>query len=325
MENKNLLKKFFIGLGVSALVFFSINLFGNQLGNFFYSFNDMANGSFLGANASVSVKSLENKRQEKIWNFEVPEITAKSATAVVLKSKGNKQILYNKNGDAKLSVASLTKLMTALTIFELKETYDFNETITVKQNSLPQNEDQKYKELKIGDKLSVENLLNLMLVESNNDAALALAEPMGMPAFTDVMNFYAEKIGMTSTAFINSTGLDFKKSSNISTANDLTVLAETILEKYPEIFKITTNEEFNTEKIGVVGREIFSVKNTNLLLGKVPNIMGGKTGQTPNSGGCLLLLVKDDVSGDVLVSVVLDSQDRFGDMEKIIKGAGLPI
>ncbi len=269
------------------------------------------------------VEKLKIEREEK-KRFENLDIEAKAALAVEFDQSGKEKILFKKNSDQTLTIASLTKLMTALVVFEMKEIYNPDQLIEISKEALVQEGASKYGDLRPGEKLSAESLLAIMLIESSNDAAFALTEPLGEPRFVDLMNLYAQKIGLENTNFANPTGLepeDPSEPKNLSTARDLFRLAKYILENQPEIFGITASQSY---LVFTPQGEIhhFIPRNTNELLGEIPGIIGGKTGWEVEAGGCLLLVLKNR-QGDYFINVVLAAPDRFSEMRKLINAINL--
>lgn len=245
---------------------------------------------------------------QRDWKVEELNIKARSAVSVENNSVEPDKILFEKNSETRFPIASLTKLMTAIIVLD---NYNLSQNISlnVKSDSqLPVTQD-----LKLGDTLPVEGFLHIMLIESSNKAAYALAENVGEETFISLMNRKAKEIGLQNTFFADPTGLSSK---NVSTAKDLTKLAEYILKNYPNIFAITKTQEMDLIDFG-------KVTNTNQLLGEIPEIAGGKTGFTNEANGCLLLVVtntkaKDYLANDYLIYVVLGSDDRFSEMKNII-------
>jgi len=231
------------------------------------------------------------------------KIYAKSAIAVGANLKDNKIILYEKNINEKLPIASLTKLMTAVVVLE---NYDLLENITVSKKA--DSQDAVKTDLKEGDSFSVIDLIYIMLIRSSNKAAFALAEQKGEQNFIDLMNQKSAEIGLVSTVFKDPTGLS---EENVSTANDFAKFAEYVLKKYPQIFDITKTKEFVLPNLG-------RITNTDELLGEIPEIVGGKTGYTLEAKGCLLLITKNSHAQGYLIYVILGSDDRFLEMRKLI-------
>lgn len=252
-----------------------------------------------------------------------PEIRALSALLTKITANGQRSIIWQKRAEQISPIASLSKLMTAVIAAEF---YKQNQNITVTKRAVEQLDAAGF--LKIGERLNLENLLKIMLIESSNDAAFALTEPMGGPnGFVHLMNLKARDLGLSHSYFFNPSGLDPEDTNspeeqiNYSTANDLVVLVQYIVREHPEIAKI----------LGEKGLALYSdngqfhhnLQNTNELLGQIPNIIWGKTGTTDKAGGCLLLTIKGKSPGTYLVAVVLNSPDKFADMKKIIDNYGL--
>lgn len=237
---------------------------------------------------------------------EPPEINAEAAISVKNNSSGEQRIIFEKNADKKLPIASLTKLMTAIISLE---NYDLLRDITISREADLQEPMQA--DLKLGDTFSTVNILYIMLIESNNKAAYAMAEQMGEKKFVALMNQKALEIGLENTFFQDATGLSEK---NISTAKDLAKLAEYIIKNYPEIAEITRIKKFNMPNLG-------EIENTNELLDEIPNIVGGKTGFTRMAKGCMLLIMGEKLSGGYFIHIILGADDRFLEAKKLINFA----
>lgn len=248
-------------------------------------------------------------------NWKIPELKIKSNTAISVEidSKIPKKILFKKNIDQRLPIASLTKLMTACIVLE---NYDLSQTVAISQSAVEQEGESG--NLKKGEMFTVKDLLSVMLMESSNDAAWALTEIMGEKKFVGLMNSRAKKIGLKDTHFVNSTGLDLEEFAafpNYSSAEDLVELAKYLL-KEPLIWEILSTPELDIYGSG--GLYYHQVLNTNKLLGEIPGIVGGKTGWTAQAQGCFLLVLKNPNSNKFLINVILGSEDRFGEMKKLI-------
>jgi len=228
-----------------------------------------------------------------------PDTTARG---VIVLDRNSKMVLYSQNADARMFPASTTKMMTALVVLEHFK--DLDEEITVPQ-AFPIGSNI---ELQSGEKLTIDQLLYAMLVQSANDAAevLAASFPGGRSAFISAMNAAAAKYHLNNTFFANPTGID--DVGHHSTAADLARLADVAL-RDPEFAKIVTIEN------AVVSDRIIS--NTNQLMGRVVGVKGIKTGQTEGAGQALVSLVERD--GNEIIVVVLGSNDRFGDSERLIE------
>jgi len=253
-----------------------------------------------------------------------PEVQAKSAILVeIARNNGQQNIIWAKKADQESPIASLTKLMTAVIAAEF---YQQNQNIIVTKRAIEQLDEAG--NLRAGERLNTEKLLKIMLLESSNDAAFALTEPMGGPeGFVALMNLKAQDIGLGHTRYFNPNGLDPEDTQsppdqiNHSTAIDLVKLAQYTVGYHPEILEILGEKEISLYS----GDAQFyhQLQTTNELLDRNPNIIGGKTGTTERAKGCLLLILKGKTPGTYLVAVVLNSPDKFGDMEKIISNYGL--
>jgi len=261
---------------------------------------------------------LEKELQQR---FKALEINAKAAILIKINENGDKRILFEKNSQKPLAIASLTKLMTALVVFDLDEVYAESQPVKITKEAVEQEGQSKYGELKIGESLSVKNLLHIALIESSNDAAFALTEPIGKQGFVELMNLYSKKIELENTYFVNPTGLEPdgpEELKNVSTAKDIVKLAKYILINYPQIFEITTNQSYQVLNLDNTFHH-FIPQNTNELLREIPEIIGGKTGWGIEAGGCLLLVLNNpEEEGSYFVSVILGAKDRFAEMRKLI-------
>jgi D-alanyl-D-alanine carboxypeptidase (penicillin-binding protein 5/6) len=252
--------------------------------------------SVSGAVANVS----QNNSQPQVLK---PDINAAAAISAESNLSGGDKILFQKNSEAKLPIASLTKLMTAVVVLD---NYDLSKSITV--DKLADAQDPMKQDVNLGDSMPIENFLDIMLIGSSNKSAYALSEVVGEPAFVDLMNKKAKEIGLENTIFEDPTGLS---TQDISTASDLTKLAEYILKNYSKIADISRIKELNIPKFG-------KITSTNELLGEVPEIVCGKTGFTTGAKGCLLLVVDNQKNNDYIINVILGADDRFLEMRKLI-------
>jgi D-alanyl-D-alanine carboxypeptidase (penicillin-binding protein 5/6) len=259
-------------------------------------------------------KPLEEINFVKIERPKKPplELDVKAALSIRLNSqkKIKEKVLFSKNEKEILPIASLTKLMTALVVIENQENYPFKEQIKISREAALQEDVPEYGNLKAGERKTIEELLNLMLHFSSNDAAYALAEKIGVGNFVNKMNEKAKEIGLENTHFSNPTGLDPENLKwslenrdyfNYSTAKDLVLLGKYILENYPLIF------EFSNQK-----NKIQLLENQHLI--------GMKTGYTDEAGGCIFLIFSND-NGDYFLNVILGAkskEERFFQMQKLV-------
>jgi len=246
------------------------------------------------------------------WMIEEPEISAKAAIAIDLNSEQQKNnILYQKNSNQKLPIASLTKIMTAVIAIE---ELNLEEVIKISKNSVFTDGDNGG--LIIEEELILKNLLYVMLVESSNDAAMAVANDNGQIQYTNfiaLMNEKAKELGLNNTYFTDPSGL--------SEENQSTVLEMANLVKYALNLPLLS-EILRTQKTTINSLDnkfIHNLINTNKLLGKIPIILGGKTGFTTEAGGCMLTF--SNINNNYLITVVLGSKNREDDTEKLINWA----
>ncbi len=233
----------------------------------------------------------------------------KSGAALVM-DQDTHEILFNKNDQAVLPIASLSKLMTGLLISE--SGLPMNEMITITQDDVD-TEKHSSSRLRVGTVLSRGELLHLALMASENRAAHALGRtyPGGLSAFVSLMNAKAKMIGMKETHYVEPTGLS---SENQSSARDLATLVN-VAYKDPTLRELTTSHNFDVD----VGNRTLQFNNTNRLV-KNPSWDIGlqKTGYITEAGHCLLMQVK--IAGRKLIMVFLDSAgslSRFADAERV--------
>lgn len=235
-----------------------------------------------------------------------PVISARSAMVVDVQSRA---ILYQLNPDLKLLPASTTKVMTALIALDI---YPLDEIITI--NSV--NGQGQQMGLELGERITIENLLYGLLVQSGNDAALALAQhhPQGEVGFVQAMNQKAQALNLSDTQFTNPVGFD--DFGHYTTVHDLSLLAAEAI-KNPTLKKMVSTIGIT---ISDVDQTIFhELEAINELLGQVPGLTGIKTGWTELAGECLVTFTKRNQHQ--IITTVLGSQDRFSDSQQLIDWA----
>ena len=237
-----------------------------------------------------------------------PEINAESSISVESNLSDADKVLFEKNIDTKLPIASLTKLMTAVIVLD---NYNLLNNITIDQAA--DSQEAMKQDISFGSSIKIESLLDIMLIESSNKSAYALSEAMGEPAFVNLMNKKAEDIGLKNTFFADPTGLSDR---NISTANDLSKLAEYILKNYPKIVEISGTRQLFVPGFG-------TIDNTDELLGEVPEAICSKTGFTPEAKGCLLLVLNNPKNNDYVINIILGADERFSEMKKLINWSNI--
>jgi len=207
------------------------------------------------------------------------------------------QILAESNADERLEPASLTKLMSAYAVFHaLKDgRIKLDDMVTISPHARDQDGSRMF--VDVGTQVSVENLIQGMIVQSGNDATVALAEHTAgsEPVFVDIMNQYAQQLGMVSTHFENAPGMPGPQ--HYTTAHDVAVLSSALIRNYPEYYKYYSQRSFTWNKI--------SQPNRNGLLDRDPTVDGLKTGHTESAGYCLVSSAKRENMR--VVSVVMGS------------------
>jgi D-alanyl-D-alanine endopeptidase (penicillin-binding protein 7) len=233
----------------------------------------------------------------------------KSSVALVMDQDTN-EILFSKNPQAVLPIASLTKLMTALVVTEARQ--PLTEVLTVTEDDVDTEKNSRSR-LKVGTQLTREEMLHLALMSSENRAAHALGRhyPGGLDAFVEAMNRKAHSLGMTDTHYVEPTGLS---SRNQSSARDLATLVKAAHE-YPIIREFSTSPEYEVE----LGNRPAQFRTTNALVRSPQWDIGlQKTGYITEAGRCLVMQAK--LAGRQLIMVFLDSTgkySRIGDAERV--------
>lgn len=227
-----------------------------------------------------------------------PIIAAKSW--LLLDATSN-QVLASHEPDLRIEPASLTKIMTAYLAFAAiqEKRLDLNQKVSVSVKAWKVDRDSSKMFIEPRTPVTISDLLHGLIVQSGNDAAVALAEAVAgsEEAFAGLMNRQAERMGMKSTRFANSHGLP--SAENYSTARDLAMLATRMINDFPELYKIYSTKSFTYNKI--------TQPNRNRLLWSDPTVDGMKTGHTQTAGYCLIASAKrPNGKGDRrLISVVL--------------------
>lgn len=232
------------------------------------------------------------------------------SSAVVVVDQFSGEVLFEKNPDAVLPIASITKLMTAMVVLDAG--LELREPLTVTEQDVDSLRASSSR-LAVGTVLTREELLRLALMSSENRAAHALSRhyPGGTPAFVAAMNRKAEQIGLHDTRFSDPTGL---AASNVSSARDLVKMVGAAA-RYPLIREFTTTAAYTVELNGRA-REF---RNTNALVRNSDWEIGvSKTGYINEAGRCLVMLAR--LAGRPVIIVLLDSWGkltRIGDANRI--------
>ena len=226
-------------------------------------------------------------------------------------------VLYEQNAHEKLAPASVTKVMTMLLIMEAIDSgkIGWNDTVTASETAAAKGGSQIY--LKVGETMTVTDMVKSIAVSSANDCACAMAEHIaGSEAgFVEKMNQRAKELGMNDTHFVNCTGLDDDPNAkeHLTSAYDIALMSRELMKYHPDIQKYTTIW-MDTVRDGA-----FGLANTNKLIRFYPGATGLKTGFTANAGYCLSATAER--SGLGLIAVVMGcetSQDRFAACKQLL-------
>ena len=229
------------------------------------------------------------------------EIAGKSA---VLMDVATGTILAEQNPHERLSPASVTKIMTMLLIMEAVDSgkIAMTDLVTASEAAAAKGGSQVY--LKVGETMSVTDMLKSIAVSSANDCACAMAEFIAgsEAAFVELMNRRAEELGMKDTHFVNCTGLDDspEAENHKTSAYDIALMSRQLLKHHPKI------KEFTTIWMDTIRDGSFGLSNTNKLVRFYPGATGLKTGFTSGAGYCLSATAERD--GLELIAVVMGSK-----------------
>ena len=229
-----------------------------------------------------------------------PEIAARAYLLVDITAN---QTLATKDADAPIEPASLTKLMTAYIVFDAlrAKKIDLKQTLSVSERAWKMPGSRMFIDPKM--KVPVEDLIKGMIVQSGNDATIALAEGVAgnVERFVQLMNEQAKALGMKNTAYKNPEGLT--EAGHTTTAQDLALLATRLMHEFPEYTPYYAIKKYRME-----GTPAANDSNRNLLLFRDPSVDGLKTGHTDAAGYCLIATARRDAPGvgqRRLLSIVL--------------------
>ncbi|MBQ2639815.1 MAG: D-alanyl-D-alanine carboxypeptidase [Bacilli bacterium] len=213
----------------------------------------------------------------------------KNATSGVLMEANSGKILFEKEKDKKVSIASMTKMVAQIIILENieKGTIKWTDKVTVSKNAADMGGSQIY--ISEGEKISIRDLMKGISMASGNDATVAMAEVISgsEDKFVELMNKKVKELGLKNTQFKNCTGLD--EEGHFSTAYDMAIIARELVVKHPEILKFSSvYEEYLREDTD----NKFWLVNTNKLVRYYEGADGLKTGHTDNAKYCLAATAK---------------------------------
>ncbi|MFM2414445.1 MAG: hypothetical protein RI911_138 [Candidatus Parcubacteria bacterium] len=245
------------------------------------------------------------------------------AHAVIAYDISNDVVLYEKNSNDKLPLASITKLMTALITAEHTRSDDL---ISISRDSLNEYGDSS---LFAGEQWKAQDILDFMLMTSSNDAASALSKHVGSihvkenedprAIFIDMMNQRADGLSLNNTQFIDETGLDANATTPgaYGSAHDVALLLSHIAKKRPALIEATIKPFATfTSVTGVT----HAARNTNEAIPSIPALIGGKTGFTDLAGGNLAIIFDRSINEPVAVVVLGSTKEaRFVDVQEIVR------
>jgi len=247
------------------------------------------------------------------FSFDIYAVDTKAEQAIVIDFDTN-EILYEKNIYEKIPPGSMTKIMTVYAAFDRIEKTDLsiNDLCIISPKSYKMGGSRTF--LEIDDKVTIDDLLKGIIVQSGNDASVALAECLGGTEsdFSKLMNFYAETLGMKNTNFINTSG--WPNDNHYSTVYDLGILSNAIIRDFPNLYNYFKYEEFIYNDI--------KQPNRNKLLKNVLGADGLKTGYTKKSGwGIAGSAIRNNRRITVVINGTNSSRSRLNESTYLINWA----
>lgn len=286
-------------------------------------------------NAQAEVKGVEKAKEEidkigdnnamkPIRKEDAGDLVINNAHSSLILDANSGTILHYNNAKERRQIASLTKIMTAVLVMENIE--DLDELVTIDKEAVyvdgtkigcPRSGYCISQRLQVGEKISVRNLLKAMLMNSANDAAVALAKHISgsQEKFAELMNAKAKKLGLTDSNFCTPSGLEIegRESECYSSAYDIGRIAAYSL-KFDLIWN-TSRLPNDTVITSADGKLEHHILNTDLVMDEIPDLLGGKTGFTPLAGRSLLMIATDPTKTHKIVSVLLDDPYRWQDIK----------
>lgn len=301
MENKKVQERYIVALLWCAPVIFLLALI------------------FIEPPQPDSLRSLSENAQSLFTRQHNPiESAAVEAKAVLVKDLSTDEILYEKNAHIPLPLASLTKVMTAIVTREYGN--DVRGVFISRAAMRPDEEEQ----LNIGETFAMSKLIDYMMVASSNDGAAAIALAVqrndSTTSFTEKMNTVAQSIGMTESHFLNETGLDENETQAgaYGSAHDVATMLEYALQNHSDVIDAT--KEASITAYSTSGYP-HTIKNTNSIVGTLPNVIASKTGFTELAGGNLAVVIDPGLNRPVAIVVLGSSfEGRFTDVANLAQG-----
>ena len=246
---------------------------------------------------SLPIFSQQSKNQSQIKTQSLSELSIATDTYILTDFQSG-QTLVSQNSSKRVEPASLTKMMTAQIVFSAlrQKRITLKQIVPVSEKAWRAKGSRMF--IEPGRPVTVEELINGLIVQSGNDASIALAEAIAgsEESFVHMMNKEAERLGMKGTHFTNTSGLP--NPDHFTTAYDLTLLVSDLIRRFPEHYPLYSLREYTYNKI--------SQANRNRLLWLDPNVDGLKTGYTKAAGYCLVASAKRN--NRRLISIVLGAK-----------------
>lgn len=246
-------------------------------------------------------------------------VEIESPSAILMEASTG-TVLYEKAADEKRSPASVTKIMTALLIFEEIEAGKLKLTDEAVTSAHAKSMGGSQVYLEEGEKQTVETLIKCIMISSGNDAAVTMAEHIGgtEEEFVNRMNQRAGELGMKNTHFVDCCGLT-EDPEHYTTARDIAIMSRELVTRFPQIYDYTTTWMENITHVTRQGTKEFGLTNTNKLLRSYEGCKGLKTGSTSIAKYCLSATA---VRGGIeLISVIMtapDSKTRFANAAELL-------
>lgn len=278
----------------ASFIFFISKLLNSN----FYSATKLENKEVV---ENLNIKNTEHSYQRN-WQIPNPIINAQE---VIVKEVGTNNIFFKQKVYFPWPLASITKLITAAVVLQ---NINLNTPILISTSTgMVEGETGN---LKVGEIYRASDLVKIMLMASSNKAAVAFEEYLGKERFLELAKKVMQEAGMTNTVIYESSGLD---DNNVGTPNDIELLLEYILEKYPQILTWTRIPSSLFQPLN--STRINEVVNIDPLNERV-DFLGGKTGTSPKAKQNLATIIQfKDIK---LAIVIMGSTDRFGDLDKLL-------
>jgi serine-type D-Ala-D-Ala carboxypeptidase (penicillin-binding protein 5/6) len=248
-----------------------------------------------------------------IFPFSVNAIDTKAEQAIVIDFDTN-EILFEKNSNSKTPPASMTKIMTVYAAFDRIKNTDLSITneCVISAKAYKMGGSRTF--LEIDDRVSIDDLLKGIIIQSGNDASIAMAECLGGTEedFAKLMNVYAKRLGMNNTNFINSSG--WPEDNHYSTVYDLALLSNALIRQFPELYLYFSDKEFTYNEI--------KQPNRNKLLNTLKGSDGLKTGFTKASGwGMAATAIRESRRITAVINGTNSSRSRLKESSNLINWA----